>query len=358
MRTTFVHLSAAAIAIVALAACGGDATSPPGPPAAIKLVTSADLTVPAGDTFHVGVRVVDASGRGIPGALVRASAGGTVVLDDAIRTDGHGSATLRVVAPTRAGLGGVDIGIDPSAYPGGVIPSGGGSSSYVEMTFHSVAGPFAQFVPHARTQLAGTTFAIDSLFTPADKYGNATSWPAVQVSATNGWQMTTTTLTPPSATYTGTALVSVTSGSVTATDTASVVEDLRRYHWNIQWKCDYTHSGMAGLPDSTSASGTSGFATYQGDPGFARIMGKVPVLPPFVELWFTGTEIEYRNGLGLPQNIMTSEPYGFDVFAQRPDTLIFGLGAPARFAVREPGTIPRYVAADWCGDGPMVLQAY
>lgn len=364
MRTTFTHFRSAARATLVilgtLAACGGEATSPPGPPAAIKLLTNADLNVAVGDTFRIQVRVVDASGRGIPGTLVRASAGGALVLDDSTHTDGHGNATVRVVAPTRAVLDGVNISIDPSEYPGSVIPPGGVTSSYVEVTFHSIAGPFVQFIPHARTHLAGTNFALDSLFTAADKYGNATSWPTVQLSATNGWQVTSTTLTPPNATYTGTTVVSVTSGAVAATDTVSVVEDLRPYHWSIQQKCVYDAAAVAaGKPDSTIVDGTDGHAYYPGDPGFAYLTSKTGnPTQPAVEFRFTGTYTQYNhNGsVMVDRNFIASEPYGFDAFAQRPDTLVFGTGSYAHTATRVPGSPPQYVNPTWCNG--FMLQAY
>ncbi len=79
-------------------ACGGDGTGPVGPPASITVAAGADQQGTVGRAVAIapGVRVRDASGRGVPGLSVKFDIlqGGGVVTLDSVVTDGQGLATV------------------------------------------------------------------------------------------------------------------------------------------------------------------------------------------------------------------------------------------------------------------------
>lgn len=111
------------------------------------------------------------------------------------------------------------------------------------------------------------------------------------------------------------------------------------------------------------ASGKNGVAYYPGDPGFKQIVVSANVTQPVLEFSFTGTFTSYRNGTASSGgDIMDAEPYNWDAYAQRPDTVVFGVDSYARTLVRVPGPLPGYASPTaWCSGVTLqgvTLQAY
>jgi len=364
------------LAVLVLLASCSDSASPPGLPAELQLVTGgASINAHVGDTLApIVVRVRDANGRAVPNVPVVAwgtvgpvPAGrtdyGVTPLDSVVFTDQAGRASIRMVAPTVAGSGTITVqigNVPMEQSTATTLPTG------ATIPIVATAGSFAKFVTHSMKRFAGATFPIDSLFTAADKYGNPVNGPGATVTATNGWTVSGNTLTPPSASYVGTTVATATSGSATATDSVSVIDDFRKYHWNLSWACASTPAQIAaGDPDSVVAVGTNGVAIYPTDPGFAPIMGHAGVGAIFVavEFKFTGTLTSYRNGVAAgTTDIMAGEPYNWDVMSQTPDALVFGVDTYARTLVRVPGPLPTFVSPTaWCSGTtlhPVTLQTY
>ena len=99
---------AAVLALVVLAACGSDSSGPKvGPPAQISIASSPNLA--GAVTTLVGtfaVKVTDASGRAVSGAVVNftvSGGGGVVLAPSAATTDGSGLAGTAVTLGTRTG---------------------------------------------------------------------------------------------------------------------------------------------------------------------------------------------------------------------------------------------------------------
>ena len=364
-----------ALALAIAASASGDFTAPAGPPASIQLLSSASLTGIAGDTLApITVEVRDSLNHRVPGVLIDvygvADQGvyryGTdyraTATDTGVRTDPLGRATIYVIAPTYAGPGTIDVGIDASAQP----PTGLVRNS-VNVSFTTVAGPFAQFYSSRARQprFLGTTVLLDSLFAPVDRFGNPVPWPAAHATATDGWQTRGDTIVPPNASAEASTVVSVTAAGATATRSVSLVTDLRKYRWSLRWTCGATPADVAaGAPDSLVANGRSGIAYYSGDAGYDFIEVMANITQPAVEFSFTGTYTTYRGGVGSAgADIMGNQPYNWDASAQRPDTVVFGVDTYARTLVRVPGTpLPRYVSPTaWCTGltlQPLTLEAY
>lgn len=364
------------LALLAVLASCSDSASPPGLPAELQLVTSsASINAHVGDTLApIVVRVRDANGRAVPNIPVVAwgTVGpvpvgrtdyGVTPLDSVVFTDQAGRASIRMVAPTVAGSGTITVQI-------GNVPTEQSMATTLPtvatIPVVATAGSLAKFITHSMQRFAGATFPIDSLFTPADKYGNPVSASSVTTVATNGWSVSGKTLTPPSATYVGSTVLTATAGSVTATDTVSAIDDFRKYHWKFGWTCASTPAEIAaGAADSVVALGTSGIAMYPTDPGFEQIMGSGGVGALFVplEFKFTGTLTSYRNGVATgTTDIMAGEPYNWDAMSQTPDAVVFGVDTYARTLVRVPGSLPTFVSPTaWCSGTtlhPLTLQAY
>ena len=359
--------------LVAVASCS-DSTSPPGLPATLQLVSGTKgITVRVGDTLApIVVQVRDANGRAVPGIPVVAwgtvdpvpvgrTDYGVTPLDSVVFTDQSGRASIRMIAPTLTGTGIITVQI-------GNVPTDQSATRALGATIPitTTAAPFTQFVTHRMQRFAGATFPIDSLFAPADKYGNPVSASSVTTVATNGWSVSGTTLTPPSATYVGSTVLTATAGSVTATDTVSAIDDFRKYHWKFGWTCASTPAEIAaGAADSVVALGTNGIAMYPSDAGFEQIMGSGGVGALFVplEFKFTGTLTSYRNGVATGStDIMAGATYNWDAMSQTPDAVVFGVDTYARTLVRVPGPLPAFVSPTaWCSGAtlqPLTLQAY
>lgn len=369
MRFSFRALTLLAI----LAGCS-DSTSPPGLPASLRLSSSASVSGVVGDTLPpIIVEVRDANGRAVPNVPVVASGivarpqypgffYSTASVDSVTLSDASGRAALRLIMPTAAGSGTITVSVSnvpvsQSVAQTGLIP--------LSIPFTAMAAPFAKLVPHPSSRFAGSTFAIDSLFTPTDRYGNVVIAPSLQATASNGWQVSGNTLTPPGGGYVGTAVLAVTSGAVTATDTVAVLDDFRQYHWKFGWTCGSTPADVAaGAADSVVASGTDGVAIYPGDPGFQYVTGHsgAGALDVAVEFRFTGTITSYRNGVATSSDIMSGEPYNWDAMSQRPDAVVFGVDTYARTLVRTSSALPTFVSSTaWCTGPtiqPLTLQAY
>lgn len=364
------------LALLAVLASCSDSASPPGLPAELQLVTSgASINAHVGDTLApIVVRVRDANGRAVPNIPVVAwgTVGpvpigrtdyGVTPLDSVVFTDQGGRASIRMVAPTVAGSGTITVQI-------GNVPMEQSTATTLPtvatIPIVATAGSFAKFVAHSMQRFAGATFPIDSLFTAADKYGDPVSAPGATVTATNGWTVRGNTLTPPSASYVGTTVATATSGSATATDSVSVIDDFRKYHWSLSWACASTPAQTAaGDPDSVVAVGTNGVAIYPTDPGFQPVMGNAGAGALFVavEFRFTGALTSYRNGVATgTTDIMAGEPYNWDAMSQTPDAVAFGVDTYARTLVRVPGSLPTFVSPTaWCSGTtlhPLTLQAH
>lgn len=361
-------------ALLVTAASCSDSTSPPGLPAELQLVSGATaITARVGDTLApIVVQMRDANGRAIPDVPVVAwgTVGpvpvgrtdyGVTPLDSVVFTDQSGRASIRMVAPTVAGAGTITVQI-------GNVPTDQSTTHALGTTIPitTTAGPLAQLLAHGMQRFAGATFSIDSLFTATDRFGNPVTTPSLQATASNGWTVSGSTLTPPGASYVGTTVLTAISGSATATDTVSVVDDFRKYHWNLSWACASTPAQLAtGAPDSVVASGTNGVAIYPADPGFAPIMGHAGVGAIFVavEFKFTGTITSYRNGVVTSTtDIMAAEPYNYDVTSQRPDAVVFGVDPYAVTLSRAATPLPSFVSATGGCSGTTLrgttLQAY
>lgn len=370
--TLLTRLTLLTVAFVTAASGCSDSAAPPGPPATIRLISAASLTSVAGDTLTpIQVEVRDSSGYAVPGVPIYAFGsanpgpyrGGTstaaTIVDSAIRTDARGRATVRVVAPTYAGPGTIELGIDATAAPATGLVNG-----TVHVGFTTSPGPFSQFYfTMSDYRFVGAPVLVDALFVPVDRFGNPVSWPAVQWSANNGWVIRGDTAVPPSTTGEGATAVTVTAGSVTAQRGVALVTDLRRYRWSLQWKCASSAADVAaGGPDSVVASGTNGVAYYPGDPGYKPIVVSANVTQPALEFSFAGTITSYRNGTATSADIMGGEPYNWDAYAQRPDTVVFGVDSYARALVRRSGALPGYVSPTaWCSGATLqgvTLQAY
>lgn len=286
---------------------------------------------------------------------------GATPLDSVTFTDGAGRAAVRVIAPTLADSGTITVSI-------GKVAMDQSSAGPMQLTIPltTTPGAFATFAAHPMQRFAGATFAIDSLFTAADKYGNAVKGPTATFTATGGWRVSGNVLTPPTSSDVGATVVTATSGAVTASDTVAVVDDFRQYHWKFGWTCGSTPAGIAaGAADRVVAAGTYGVAIYPGDPGFQYVTERsgAGALDVAVEFRFTGTVTSYRNGVATSSvDILSGEPYNWDAVSQRPDAVVFGVDAYARTLVRTPGTLPSFVSPTaWCS-GPtlhgLTLQAY
>lgn len=218
------RFSLGTFALLVVAASCSDSTSPPGLPADMQLVSGgAAITARVGDTLApIVVQMRDANGRAVPGVPVVAwgtvdpvSVGrtdyGVDPLDSVVFTDQSGRASIRMIAPTLAGTGTITVQI-------GNVPTDQSATRALGATIPitTTAGPFAQLVAHRMQRFAGATFPIDSLFTSADTYGNPVSASSMTAVATNGWSVSGTTLTPPSATYVGSTVLTATAGSVSA----------------------------------------------------------------------------------------------------------------------------------------------
>jgi hypothetical protein len=236
----------------------------------------------------------------------------------------------------------------------------------VDVSFTTTAGPFAAFtLLKYGTRFGGTSVLKDSLFLPTDRMGNPVSWPTAQLTATNGWQIRGDSVIPPTAAEEGSTVVSITAASVTASQNVSVVDDLRKYRWTLQWKCGATPADSNGAAvDSMIAYGTAGVAYYPGDTGYKPYVTTANVAQPAVEFSFTGTFTTYRGGVGSSDgDIMGGQPYNWEVSSQRPDTLVLGVDTQARTLVRTSGApTPGYVSPTaWCSGTtiqPLTLQAY
>lgn len=362
-----------ALALAFAASACGDSTAPAGPPASVQLLSSASLTGIAGDTLApITVEVRDSLNHRVPGVLIYASGEadrgpyrygtdyGATVADSGVRTDARGRATIDVVAPTYAGPGTIQVGIDATA-----IPPTGLARGAVNVSFTTVAGPFAQFYSSRwQPRFLGTTVLLDSLFAPVDRFGNPIPRPAAQATATNGWQTRADTIVPPNASDEASTVVSVSAAGATGSRSVSLVTHLRKYRWSLRWTCGATPADVAaGAPDSLVANGSSGAAYYPGDSGYKSITVSTNIAQPAVEFSFTGTITTYRGGVGSAGDIMGGEPYNWDAYSQRPDTVVFGVDSYARTLVRVPGTpLPRYVSAtSWCAGitlQPLTLEAY
>ena len=356
------RIASRTLALLIIVASCSDSTAPPGLPASLRLSSSASVSAVVGDTLApIVVEVRDANGRGVPNVPVVALGivqgpqypgffYSTASLDSITTTDASGRASMRLIMPKTAGSGTitVDVGnvpISQSVAQTGLIP--------LSIPFTAAAGHMAQLIPHPAQRFSGATFSIDSLFTPADKYGNVVSASSPQATATNGWHVNANALTPPTASYVGTTVLTATSGGVTGTDTVSVVDDLRLYHWRFGWTCASTPAEVAaGAPDSVVASGRNGVAIYPSDPGFRPIMGHTGVGALFVavEFKFTGTMTSYRNGVATGNtDIMAGETYGWDMMSQHPDAVVFGVDTYSRVLARVPGALPSFVSpTGWC----------
>jgi hypothetical protein len=164
MRLRF--LSAAAFALVALAACGSDSSGPKiGPPAHIALATAPDgsgMVKSAVGSFSV--KVTDANGQAVSGAVVNFSVsggGGVVLTPSATATDASGLASTAITLGTRTGA------IFISAKVTGV-------SEVVQTLITAKPGPLASIISSPETIklfAVGDTARISSLL--QDEFANA-----------------------------------------------------------------------------------------------------------------------------------------------------------------------------------------
>jgi hypothetical protein len=322
------------------------------------------------------VEVKDSSGRAVPGVWVLGwsyhTDGGGIV-GDSVRTsaDGRASVTWRVGST----VGTIDVNLTTSA----AVQPGAGASA----TVNTVAGPVHHFwISSLCTQtglvnakFAGGSFTRNCLFLPIDAYDNVTDWPATaKVTVTNGWQISGDTIRPPAGAITSSAVVTVTAGSVTASNPVYLLEDLSKYNWHVSWTC----AGPTAPVSDTTRVDTLQFDLYSTKWVYAVQPGyyhpQKAATTDIAQLFFTsGTMRTVRGTQVTVSNLTGSSNWGNQptgIFRQRPDTLIPALYPAAAvpsdtIAVRVPQSMPpKFVGGTWCDPAkytirtPIIFEAY
>ena len=218
-----------------LAACAGgtDPDRPrPGPPAFIQLV-GGPLSATVGTAVDVTVKVTDEQGTAVPGYLVNfvvVSGGGSVFVI-AVNTSPAGEAKNRWTLGTRAGEQAIEVrAIDPAT---------GTPTVFERVTATARPGPVVSLELHRETAIGWVAGegrdAREVIRRAADEYGNTIPDLPVMVTATGGWSVSGTTVTPTAAWQE--AQITVTSGSFSRTVKARSVPNWRSTQFTASFAC-------------------------------------------------------------------------------------------------------------------------